>query len=376
MSQVKLGGVNEIQSAIPLSFDVLAYQYFVRGLRGFWRDRAYRGVVEAAQAQGPDVDEAELERRLRGVPAYELYAWLERHSQQFKYYGRGGVVRFMEAHREEAERILGEAARIHPERLRLIPGFSVPDYVRDIDTHQHRGGLFDSAAAALAYEASSSGFSFSLFDSRSPLQVYTDEARRLLGLLGQPNGEGCRIVDLGCTIGGSSRALKRALPAAEVIAYDVCGPVLALAHLRSLEQGLEVFYRQGSAEDFDCAPGGVDLVASHWLFHEMPPSAIRASLAHSFNVLKPGGGLIIYDMYLRPGGALGKLLHAGYAARNNEPYAHCYAEMDIVAELEKAGFDEVSVRVGHPEPDEKVIAGELPAVRTHYISMITARSTR
>ena len=373
MSTIKLGGVNEIQSAIPLSFDVLAYQYFVRGLRGFWRDEAYRGVVEAARRQGPQVDEAELERRLRGEPAYELYGWLERHSQQFKYYGRGGVVRFMETHRDEAARMLNEASRIHPERLHLVPGFEIPQYVRDVDTHQHRGGLFDEAAAALAYEASSTGFSFSLFDSRSPLLVYSDAARQLLG---SASGAGCRIVDLGCTIGGSSRALKRAFPDAHVTGYDVCGPVLALAHLRSLEQGLEVFYRQGSAESFDCAPGSVDLVASHWLFHEMPPAAIRASLAHSARVLKPGGGLIIYDMYLRPGGALGKLLHAGYSARNNEPYAHCYAEMDIVAELEKAGFDDVSVRVGHPEPDEKVIAGELPPARTHYISMITARSSR
>lgn len=373
MATIQLGSVSEIRSAIPLSADVLAYQYFIRGLRAYWRDQAYQGVVAAAREAGPDVDEAQLERRLRGHPAYELYAWLERHSQQFKYYGRGGIVRFMETHRDEAERMLSEAARIHPERLRLLPGFEVPAYVREVDTHQHARGLDDGAAAALAYEASSSGFSFSLFDSRSPLQVYTDEARRLLG---STSGEGCRIVDLGCTIGGSSRALKRALAQAEVIAYDVCGPVLALAHLRSLEQDLEVFYRQGSAEDFDCEAGSVDLVASHWLFHEMPPSAIRASLAHSHKVLKPGGGLIIYDMYLRPGGALGKLLHAGYSARNNEPYAHCYAEMDIVAELEKAGFDEVSVRVGHPEPDEKVIAGELPPARTHYISMITARSIR
>jgi ubiquinone/menaquinone biosynthesis C-methylase UbiE len=330
-------------------------------------------VLEAAQRCGADADEAELERRLRGEPAYELYAWLERHSQQLKYYGRGGLVRFMEAHGEQARQMLEAAARVHPERLRLVPDFEVPAYVRDVDTHQHKGGLFGSAAAALAYEASSTGFSFSLFDSRSPMQAYSDAA---LKLLNSSTGEDCRIVDLGCTIGGSSRALKRALPKAEVIGYDVCAPVLALAHLRSMEQGLEVFYRQGSAESFDCEPSSVDLVASHWLFHEMPPAAIRASLAHSFEVLKPGGGLIIYDMYLRPGGALGKLLHAGYSARNNEPYAHCYAEMDIVAELEKAGFDEVSVRIAHPEPDAQVIAGELPPARTHYISIVTARSTR
>lgn len=83
---------------------------------------------------------------------------------------------------------------------------------------------------------------------------------------------------------------------------------------------------------------------------------------------------MIYDMYLRPGGLLGKLLHAGYSVRNNEPYAHCYAEMDIVAELEAAGFDEVSLRIAHPEPDAQVLDGKLPDARTHYITMVSARA--
>jgi hypothetical protein len=88
MSASKTASKNEILSAIPLPTDVLAYQYFIRGLRGFWRDQAYRGVVAAARELGPIDNEAELERRLRGNPHYELYAWLERHSQQFKYYGQ------------------------------------------------------------------------------------------------------------------------------------------------------------------------------------------------------------------------------------------------------------------------------------------------
>lgn len=371
MTRMTAQPASDHAAGIALPFEVHAFQCFVRGLRGVWRDEAYIATVEAARARGAEVTEVDLERGLRGSPGYELYAWLERYSQQLKYYGRGGVVRFMEAHADEARRILDAGARVHPERLKLDPAFEVPAYVRDVDTHQHAGGIFTAAAAALAYEASSTGFSFSLFDSRSPMLVYGEEACRLLA---DSTGTGRRIVDLGCTIGGSTRALKRALRGAAVIGVDVCGPVLALAHLRTVEQGLEVEYRQRSADALDVEPESVDLVASHWMFHEMPPAAIRRTLREARRVLRPGGAIMVFDMYLRPGGAIGRWLHAGYSARNNEPFAHGYAEMDIAAELEAAGFGEVSMRVAHPEPDARVVAGELPAARTHYITMVTARA--
>ena len=359
------------RAGMTLPFEVQALQCFVRGLRGVWREEAYKATVAAARTAGADCTEVQLEQRMRGQPGYELYAWLERYSQQLKYYGRGGLVRYMEAHADEAEQILATGALIHPERLRLDADFIEPDYVRDVDTHQHAGGLFGGAAAALAYEASTTGFSFSLFDAFSPMRVYGDEARRLLG---DAADSAVVVVDLGCTIGGSSRALKSALPAARVIGVDVCGPVLALAHLRAVEAAQEIEFRQRSADDLDLADGSVDLVASHWMFHEMPPAAIRRTLREARRVLRPGGALLVYDMYLCPGGTIGRWLHAGYAARNNEPFAYGFAAMDMAAELAAAGFENATSRIAHPRPDEHVLAGELPAARTHYITMITARS--
>ena len=102
----------------PLSFEASAFQCFVRGIRGVWRDQAYRGAVEAAKQSGSD-DPAEIERQARRSAAYSLYAWLERHSQQLKYYGRWGIMRWMEANRERLAGILEAAARRHPERLVL-----------------------------------------------------------------------------------------------------------------------------------------------------------------------------------------------------------------------------------------------------------------
>jgi SAM-dependent methyltransferase len=350
----------------PLSFEANAFQSFVRGLRGVWREEAYRGSVEAARRAASE-DPAEIERRARDSAAYRLYSWLERHSQQFKYYGRWGVVRWMEERKEELARVLEEAARRHPERLALDPALAIPDYVKQVDTHQHGGGLWSDSCDAFAYETSAGGYSFSLFDSRAPMTVYADAARALA-----PQAR--TIVDMGCTIGGSTRALKRAFPEARVTGIDLCAPPLMLAHLRALEQGLEVHWRQASAERLPFADGSADLVASHWLYHEMPPSAVRNSLREARRVLKRGGGFMAYDMYLLPGGAIGRWLQAGYAARNNEPFALGYISMDMKAELAAAGFAEVEMRIAHPEPPAGVRAGELPAERTHYITMITARA--
>ena len=353
-------------SEAPLSFEASAFQCFVRGLRGVWRDEAYRGAVEAAKRTGSD-DPAEIERRARDSAAYRLYSWLERHSQQLKYYGRWGVVRWMEQRKEELARILEDAARQHADRLILDRALPIPDYVTKVDTHQHGGGLWSDPYDAFAYETSASAYSFSLFNSRAPMAVYADSARALA-----PKAK-C-IVDMGCTIGGSTRALKRAFPDAKVTGIELCAPPLMLAHLRALEEGLEIHWRQANAEKLPFGDGSVDLVASHWLYHEMPPAAIRNSLREARRVLKKGGGFMAYDMYLLSGGAIGRWLHAGYAARNNEPFALSYASMDMKAELEAAGFSAIDMKVAHPEPDAAVKAGALPACRTHYMTMITAKA--
>ncbi len=353
----------------PLSFEASAFQCFVRGIRSVWRDSAYRATVSTAEQtiQQCPGDLAQLERVARQTPGYQLYAWLERHSQQLKYEGRWGIVRWMDQRKEQLDRILKEASLKHSERLLIDPDFKIPDYVLQVDTHQHKDGLWSDACDAFAYETSTKGFTFSLFDSQLPLKVYTDRALALV-----PNAQ--HILDLGCTIGGSTRALARAFKSAKVTGIDVCQPPLKLAHLRSLEENISVYWRQSSAEVLIDANESIDLVASHWLYHEMPPVAIRQSLKEARRVLRKGGGFMAYDMYLIPGGEIGQWLHHGYASRNNEPFAAAYAGMDMKKELEGVGFSDVNIQIVHPVPSEQVQSGALPPMRTHYMTMITARA--
>jgi ubiquinone/menaquinone biosynthesis C-methylase UbiE len=142
-------------------------------------------------------------------------------------------------------------------------------------------------------------------------------------------------------------------------------------HLRSAEEGVEVTLCQQSAEKLNFGNETIDLVASHWLFHEMPPRAIRNCIAEGARVLKKGGLFAIYDMCVVPGGAIGEWLHTGYARRNNEPFAHTLMKMDLEAELKKAGFKDVQVQLSSPDHPGPQIPERLPSRRLHYMAMVS-----
>ncbi len=340
-----------------LPFDCNAYQSYVRGLKGWWKDALYPQVIAEAKEQ-PAADAAGLESRMEDAASYQMYGWLERHLQQFKYVGRYGLMPVLAADTRRLDAIIEAGVRQSPELLRLDPDFQVPDYVKYADTHQHPGSTWSNDYDAFVHESATAGFSFTLWDSDQLVNDYGVPLAKQFS----PK----RILDLGCAGGKSTRALQTAAPQAEVYGCDVAAPVLKLGHIRSLELGLRIHYSQQSAEKLDFADGFFDLVASHWLFHEMPGGAIRNAIREARRVLRPGGGYAIYDMCLAPGGVIGEWLHCGYSVRNNEPFAHGLVKMDLKAELEAAGFTDVKFDLRAPS------AEKMPVTRTHYMTMVTA----
>lgn len=340
-----------------LPFECKVYQSYIRGLKAWWKNEAYRAVMaDAAPFAGKGV--VALETELGKAPSYQLYGWLERHLQQFKYVGRWGLVPVIAEKSDQLGAILKKGALEFPERLKLDPAFKVPDYVTRVDTHQHPGSTWSDDYDAFVHESATAGFSFTLGDSEQLVERY---ARPLVSLCNPRD-----ILDLGCSTGKSSRAFKTAAPQANVFGCDVSAPVLRLAHVRAVEQGMHIEFSQQSAEKLNFADGSFDLVASHWLYHEMPPTAIRRAIREARRVLRPGGVFAIYDMCAVPGGVVGEWLHAGYAARNNEPFAYPLVKLDFDKELRAAGFGDVKLEVHAPPGDR------MPASRTHYMAMVTA----
>lgn len=346
-------------------FELATWQVFIRGVRNFWRTEAYKQVVSSVE---DGLTPEELESRYAVLPAYRLYGWLERYSQQMKYYGRRGLAELAEQRKAACSDLLNQVRLHQPAGLELDDGFDVPHYVRESHTHQHNDGVWHRPESAFVYEASTSGFSFALGDSTSPMRVYADAAKALAARSGHNIR---KVIDAGCAIGGSTRALKSAFPAADVLGVDVCAPALMLAHLRAQERGDQIRFALRAAEDLREPEASVDLVASHWLYHEMPTDAIRAALKEAYRVLVKGGLFLTFDMYLVPGGTTGAWLNWGYARRNNEPYSFGFTKMDMKHELENAGFVDVQIKLAFPEP--LVQEADVPDSRTHYLSLITCR---
>ena len=348
-------------------FEAQAYQGFLAGLKNYWRTELYRETL--AEAQGHKAsDVKELDALMRHSPSAQLYAWQERVAQQFKFSGRWGMSTVILQQRDALEPLLAEASNVAPERLQLDPGLKVPDYVTDFDCHQLPGGLWSDPLNAWVLAWFHTGLTFAGGNPEALVDWYANELKSLAGKAAVEPG---KILDLGCTSGRSTRAIKRTFPAADVYGCDVCEPVLRQGHLHSVEEGVEITLCQQNAESLKFPDKSFDLVASHWLAHELPPDAIRNVVREAARVLRLGGVFAMYDMCTVPGGVVGEWFHAGMAERNNEPYAYSLVAMDLHGELEAAGFTQISTRLTSPDYTGPQPAS-MPAARYMYMSMVSA----
>jgi len=351
------------------SFESRMFQGYIAGLKSYWGGELYRQVVsDASSFPVSEIDELEL--AMKSHVAYRLYAWLERRLQQMKWNGRWGFSTLVSEQKEVLDGLIARMPTDAYGKLVLNSNFKIPDYVLETSTHQQKGGLWSDASNAYALAWYTTGLSFSGTNPDDLVNWYAGLVKQVCanyGLVPQV------IIDMGCTGGRSTRAIKRALPEADLIGCDVCDGPLRHGYMRSSEERCAVTLAQWSAEKLGVTDQSTDVVTSHWLYHEMPPSAIRASIAEARRVLKPGGLFLAYDMFIVPGGQVGKWLHSGYAARNNEPFAHTLMNFDFKKELESFGFKNVKIELTSPQYSSLGVPEKLPPKRLHYMSFISAR---
>ncbi len=315
-----------------ISFEARAYQACISGLKRQWSGPLYRQVVDLA---GTNCDAKGIEQNLRKDSRYQVFGWLEHYLQQFKYLGRWGMLTEFTPQEEKLAKLLADAAAIEPDRLDLDPDMALPDYFCVGDFHQHPGGIWSDAHDAFAYEWGAT--------LTTPMSAdHGDLHDRFAGLVNEMAAPE-NILDQACGFGKTTLALKSLLPDARVTGSDVAGPCLMLGHKRAVEAGLDIRFVQCPVEDLRFDDSSFDAVTGSMLLHEMPPSAIRASLIEARRVLKPGGLYAQLDFYDVPGGEVGRFFHNGHSARNREPYMMSLIKMDLAGELEAAGFEDVAI---------------------------------
>ena len=354
-----------LTEAYEVPFDARVYQSYLSGIKNHWRTSLYQQVVKEAQSlQAEDIEKIESSMLLS--PSYQLYAWQERMTQQFKYIGRWGIKTILEQSRKELIDILQTADQIATDRLKLNPECALPDYVGGIDVHQVPSGLGRDALNTWLMVWYQKGLTFAGGNPNALVEWYAD---LLVNLAKDANCEVKTVLDMGCTLGRSTMSIKKKMPSANVFGCDVCEAPLRYGHLLAQENGVDITLCQENAEKLTFGDETFDMVASHWLFHELPPDAVVNVIHEAARVLKPGGIFAIYDMCKVPGGTIGEWLHKGMAIRNNEPYALPLVHTDLAKIMTDAGFSNIQFKTTSPDWPQETEPTEIMKNRYMFMSL-------
>ena len=143
---------------------------------------------------------------------------------------------------------------------------------------------------------------------------------------------GCKAVDIGC--GGGILAESLSASNATVTAIDMAEGPLAVARLHQLESGLEVDYRQATAEALAAEePGQYDVVTCLEMLEHVPdPSQVIRSCAE---LVKPGGHVFFSTINRNPKSFLFAIVGAEYVLKLLPGGTHDYSKFIRPSELEQ-----------------------------------------
>jgi ubiquinone/menaquinone biosynthesis C-methylase UbiE len=149
-----------------------------------------------------------------------------------------------------------------------------------------------------------------------------------------------KVLDLGC--GGGHVSFAMAPHAATVVAYDLSEDMLAVVAAEALRRGLtDLHTRAGRAEALPFDDATFDIVASRFSVHHWYDA--RKGLAEARRVLKPGGRLVIVDVFAPEVPLLDTFLQAAEVLRDAS-HVRNYRLSEWQAMLAEAGFQPASPR--------------------------------
>ena len=142
---------------------------------------------------------------------------------------------------------------------------------------------------------------------------------------------GCKAVDIGC--GGGILAESMSAAKATVTGIDMADGPLAVARLHQHESGIEVDYRESTAEALAAEePGEYDVVTCLEMLEHVPdPSQVVRSCAE---LVKPGGHIFFSTINRNPKSFLFAIVGAEYVLRLLPRGTHEYEKFIRPSELE------------------------------------------
>jgi ubiquinone/menaquinone biosynthesis C-methylase UbiE len=130
------------------------------------------------------------------------------------------------------------------------------------------------------------------YDAMDHLEANRAFLTRLLEL-----GVSKQVLDIGTGPGLIPLMLCEAHPSCTVIGVDLSAQMLRLArrHLAATPHAARVEYQLGDAKNLDFPSNSFDVVCSNTILHHIPDPT--PFLAEAWRVLKPGGTILIRDLF-------------------------------------------------------------------------------
>ncbi len=278
------------------SVDLESKHDFLTGMMSFvnsdvskaMRERMVVLAKEAGYAENQDVPLEAAQKLYDNDPVIGTRTRMWNSSHNLEHYL---LDEFFHANADSYLAEMEAAEKAGPGSLKLDPDLKIPEYTR-YEIHQQPGGYCGNAFAGHIYHYATNQF----------YRGANDQDERHMGYAAAcplpAKGEVKRILDLGCGIGQLATSMKQRFPNAEVHAIDVAAPMVRYAHLRAVDIGSEVHFKQALAEATGYPDGYFDLVVSYILFHEVTADAARKIMAETGRILRPGG--VFYPLDFNP----------------------------------------------------------------------------
>jgi len=294
------------------------------------RELGDKALEENCGKEAPTPEDVGIIRAMiREVPEVGIYHRAKRTLQE-AYWKR--IIDSYTLREDELLAKLDEADKSGPGSVSWDPNFSYPRYAT-VDIHIQPGGYVSHPLAGMHYDYGTRVF----FSGEDGDTGHLD----LVSKTSLPkDGKVERVMDLGCSIGQFTCALKQRFSEAEVWGTDIASPMVRYGHLRAIAQDLDVHFAQMASEDLNFPDDHFDLVTAHILFHELPMEVIHETIKETFRVLRPGGNFVIWDF---TSSARGDKRFGGFGrimdmVDNGEPYSWNFINCDVEAIMAKHGF--------------------------------------
>lgn len=324
------------------SLDVASNQEFLTEVRT-WVQSAPDGLMRVARARAREVLKENGFGPRETLPVQQIIemmeadptlmasarAWLA--TQQLTWQG---VKQHFDANQDAYLSLLHAAEKQGPGTLELKPSMHIPDYTKH-EIHIQPGGYVGDPLAGYIYHYGTNNF-FMGHNNQDEVQTGVATAAPT-----PAQGKVRRILEIGCSCGQTTVALKRRFPDAEVWGIDIGGPMVHYAHMRASEMGVNVNFRQALAEATGFPDGYFDMVVSFIILHEVPNAKNTEIMQEVSRVLRSGGTYYPVDFFTSaspPKEAYGRF-HRWWDHRwNGEVWALEHMDYDLPGDLERVGM--------------------------------------